>query len=399
MILFIGNSYTGVNNLPQLVQDVAASAGDTFSFFAHNPGGQTLMNHSSEGGLARTEIAKGIYNCVVLQEQSQIPSFTDNEVSQLYAPYVRLLDSAIKAANPCARTLLYMTWGRKNGDASNCQTWPPVCTYMGMDSLLRLRTLNASKANTCDVAPVGVAWRLTRERHPEIELYQPDESHPSLEGSYLAACVFYTAIFGKDPLNIAYNAGLDPAVADTLRHMARTSVYQQMDQFQVNYSSPKALFKSNSSAPYTRIFSNQSHNADSFVWYFGDGDTSHLIHPEHKYSQTGKYEVVLEAFKCGQRDTLSERVAIENTGLSYPLHLVHPAYPNPLIGNSFQLGISGVDQIIIADREGKLIKCSWENCDHETTITLIDETHSGLYYGVLISKDQTFHFNFVKLSD
>ena len=48
-----------------------------------------------------------------------------------------------------------MTWGRENGDQSNCQSWPPVCTYEGMDDLLRERYMIMANDNNALVAPVG----------------------------------------------------------------------------------------------------------------------------------------------------------------------------------------------------------------------------------------------------
>ena len=50
-----------------------------------------------------------------------------------------------------------------------------------------------------DVAPVGAAWAAARVEHPEIDLWQPDGSHPSAAGTYLAACVLYATIFGASP--------------------------------------------------------------------------------------------------------------------------------------------------------------------------------------------------------
>ena len=46
--LFIGNSYTGVNNLPQTVADLATSMGDSLIFDAYTPGGYTLQMHSTD---------------------------------------------------------------------------------------------------------------------------------------------------------------------------------------------------------------------------------------------------------------------------------------------------------------------------------------------------------------
>ena len=53
----------------------------------------------------------------------------------------------------------------------------------------------------------------------------------------------------------------------------------------------------NLQAPAKVQFENQSKRAVDYVWKFGDGDTSHLVNPEHKYLMSGKYIVELTAKK------------------------------------------------------------------------------------------------------
>ena len=49
------------------------------------------------------------------------------------------------------------------------------------------------------LVPVGPAWQLTKTVYPEIKLYAADGIHPSPEGVYLSACVFYSTITGLSP--------------------------------------------------------------------------------------------------------------------------------------------------------------------------------------------------------
>ena len=53
------------------------------------------------------------------------------------------------------------------------------------------------------IAPVGTAFRLFQEKHPEIPIFTSDNKHPSAVGSYLAACVFYKILTGKSPLGLS----------------------------------------------------------------------------------------------------------------------------------------------------------------------------------------------------
>ena len=177
-VLFIGNSYTGVNNLPQLTFEVAISTGDTLIIDSHTPGGQRLMDHAVSVQ-ANAKIASSNWDYVVLQAQSQEPSWPIQQVQTEVFAYAKILCDTIRANNSCTRPVFYMTWGRENGDASNCANWPPVCTYTGMDSLLNERYQTMGADNDAYVSPVGAVWHYIRDTYPQIDLYAADGSHPS----------------------------------------------------------------------------------------------------------------------------------------------------------------------------------------------------------------------------
>jgi hypothetical protein len=52
------------------------------------------------------------------------------------------------------------------------------------------------------VVPVGTAWQRFLAKHDQPVLHDKDGSHPTLAGSYLAACVFYAVLFGESPVGI-----------------------------------------------------------------------------------------------------------------------------------------------------------------------------------------------------
>ncbi|MES2850595.1 MAG: PKD domain-containing protein [Bacteroidota bacterium] len=66
-------------------------------------------------------------------------------------------------------------------------------------------------------------------------------------------------------------------------------------------------------APFTVNFSNQSANATSYTWYFGDGVTSTLQNPSHIYNNVGNYSVklvVTNASGCADSITRTEYIRI-----------------------------------------------------------------------------------------
>jgi hypothetical protein len=232
-ILFIGNSYTFFNNMPQICVGLAASTGDVLAFDQNTPGGYSFYQHVSDSNTI-LKIMKGYWDYVVLQESSRIPSYPDDEVAKYLFPYAHYLDSLVHKYNKGAKTLFYMTWGRKKGDNERCKTWPPVCTYPGMDSLIALRYTEMAKMYHAELAPVGAVWRYLRDRYPSMELYLRDESHPSEAGSYAAACCFYTVIFRKDPEMIKYNFTLSSSDAKIIRKAVRKVVFDNLPEWENN---------------------------------------------------------------------------------------------------------------------------------------------------------------------
>ena len=84
--------------------------------------------------------------------------------------------------------------------------------------------LQASAMLGARVAPVGRAWATAMRRRPSIRLWGADGYHPTREGSFLTASVFYALLAQRDPAASVYTAGLDPAAARFLQRVARESV-------------------------------------------------------------------------------------------------------------------------------------------------------------------------------
>jgi hypothetical protein len=239
-ILFIGNSYTYVNNLPQILYDLAMMTNDTIIFDSSVPGGSTFQTHCTDTSCLR-KIKSQQWDYVVLQEQSQTPSFPPSQVQTDCYPYAKRLDSLIKANDSCTQTIFYMTWGRKYGDAANCSIYPPLCTYAGMQQRLRESYLEMADSNKTFVAPAGAAWRNCRIADSAINLYQTDYSHPSIEGSYLTACVFYASIYKKSPMGNFFMSSLGTATAYFLQTIAKQTVLDSLSNWNIGkYALPKS---------------------------------------------------------------------------------------------------------------------------------------------------------------
>jgi PKD repeat protein len=375
-VLFIGNSYTGVNNLPQLVYNVAVSVGDTLIYDQHTPGGARLMQHATNA-TALAKISSDDWDHVVLQAQSQEPSFPDGQVASEVFPYAEILCDSIRANNECTRPIFFMTWGRENGDASNCAVWPPVCTYEGMDSLLNLRYRMMGNDNDADVSPVGAVWNYIRDNYPDIDLYSNDGSHPSTAGSYAAACTFYSIIFRKNPTLISFNSLLSDTDADAIKEAVRIIAFDELLEWNVGADDPGASFS------YTQndteiTFMNSSENADSFQWDFGDGDISSEENPTHIFQNNNTFTIQLIAERCGVVDTFSTEIVVEVVAIKDLLDSEISIFPNPTENLINIKGIPKESTVQIVDDLGREIQRIYTS--NNTLQMNISSLAQGVYF-------------------
>jgi PKD repeat protein len=353
--LFLGNSYVTVNNLPLLIKNVASSVGDTLIYNNNSPGGYTFNNHLNNQ-VSLDMMADPQWDYVIIQQQSVMGAAVCNEPSIIapnsYEPsnIQSVQDLKISIDQEGAIPMLYMTWGRKNGEPSLCAQFPKAgyyCTYQGMDSLLQHNYMQMGGPNMWSneqlpVAAVAAVWRYVRNNHPEIELYDADESHPSMAGSYLAACTFYNMLFRKSPLAITYNPGLSSKVASNIRLAVNQIIHSNLKNWNVGYYDPdpdfmvgnydvatqKISFKNESNKLFFHANQYyQNFNRYKYRWSFGDGSFSDEVHPTHKFNAPGVYPVKLYAtYKNGSfKDNLTRMVRIGG-----PLILLNAAFDNEL---------------------------------------------------------------------
>ncbi len=209
-VLFLGNSYTYVNDLPTVFRDLARAGGQNVETGIVANGGESLADHATSPGSVGT-IRGSRWQFVVLQEQSQIPALEAARESQMY-PAARSLVGIIRAAG--ATPILLETWAHRDG-------WPDYqLDYPAMQAAIDegYRALGGELGVA--VARAGEAWQTVVRHDPTTALWQEDGSHPGRAGTYLAACVLYARIFDASPVGISDTEGLPPDLARTLQVVA-----------------------------------------------------------------------------------------------------------------------------------------------------------------------------------
>jgi hypothetical protein len=163
------------------------------------------------------------WDFVVLQEQSQVPAVEPARTEAMY-PAGRLLVRQVEDLG--ATPIFFLTWAYRDG-------WPEngLSGYEAMQTQITRGYLGIAQELGVPMAPVGEAWLIAKRQHPELELWQGDGSHPSEQGTYLAACVFYATIFRQSPEGLRYIAHLPKETAKVLQTTAANVVLNNPQQW------------------------------------------------------------------------------------------------------------------------------------------------------------------------
>ena len=204
-VLFIGNSLTYTNSLPQTVVDLAAASGDTIRGYQVALPNFAVIDHALGMSNAVPVIQSQPWDFVVLQ---QGPTTTQLNRDTLILA-AKLLDPYVKAAG---------------GRTAQLMAWPNIGDTHLFDAVRRSSMLAAEAVDGVFI-PAGEAWRAAMTENASVSLYGPDGYHPGPLGTYLAALVTYERITGKDPRllpGIAVVAGVTLSTPEeTVRFLQR----------------------------------------------------------------------------------------------------------------------------------------------------------------------------------
>ncbi len=208
-VLFVGNSYTFVNDLPGTVQAIlGATLPGGSEVESVTAGGARLADHWASTG-ARARIERGELDAVVLQGQSLEPLASAAD----FQDHAMRFAGALAASG--ARGVWFATWARRDVEAPPEALWPAIEAEYAL----------AAARNGDALARVGAAFEIAMLAMPDVALLAEDRSHPTPAGTLLASCVIARAITGVDPrLPDATPFGLPRGLAERLCAIARDGV-------------------------------------------------------------------------------------------------------------------------------------------------------------------------------
>jgi hypothetical protein len=200
-ILFVGNSYTFVNDLPGQLKALAASADSpvTVETESVTVGSATMVDHTLKTG-ALQKITSGGWTYVILQGQSVEPASSPDAFERGASELAR------RATSVGAIPVFYETWARAAGNAVYGERWSGG-SPAALQKKLHIEYEKVAHDANARLVPAGEAWARALEADPRAPLFAPDGSHPAPAGTYLTACVFYAVLTGRSPVGLGARPG------------------------------------------------------------------------------------------------------------------------------------------------------------------------------------------------
>lgn len=191
-ILFIGNSYTYRNHMPKMFMKIAHAHGKKIEVHWNVKGKTSFYRHSLRPNLYKA-IKWKKWDYVVLQGSSR-DMLKNNSI--FYGKTIPALDkiiSTIKNNHSKTKILFFMTWAYKKG----YKKFKNSNTHFKMIRVISNKYKNLANRYNGEVIPIGLVWEKLIFKNKIQDLYKKDNAHPSIVGSYVTACCFYSKIFNR----------------------------------------------------------------------------------------------------------------------------------------------------------------------------------------------------------
>lgn len=205
-ILFIGNSYTFMHSMPQMIINIAAS--DPKNAIELNVqsitiAGARLKEHWKDGTAAEV-LKHRQWDFVILQDQSNWT--TEQGGARNNYIYASKLKKIAHDINPKSIITFFKTWPKKKGSEwySNPSMKNHTISYKYMRNAINHKHSSIVKKLGVQIVPISDYWLYIHDNNLTVDLYEPDGSHPSIAGSYLNALIFYRYFTASKLRDVTY---------------------------------------------------------------------------------------------------------------------------------------------------------------------------------------------------
>jgi len=353
-VLFVGNSLTYFNNMPQQFEQIADEQGHHVTVDQHTPGGTGFVHHVANNTLYQ-KFRDQVWDYVIIQPGSnESPGFS-YPIAETITRGKKLRDSIIKYS-PCASIHYYeISYGIVNNTPAS------FIQYQDRQTLIKNNLTQMANETGIPFIPIGECFRGAMETDDSQFLWvNYGDIHPNAKGSYLAACAFFNGIFKSPIVNTAQLGGLSNSDALFLRNQAESTTLNNLDDWLINTYTSTANFDYTATTSSSVSFTNTSTNYDNIHWDFGDGVTSTSENVNHNFDFTtnASYTVLMTAYKdCKEHHKIvTITQALLNTE-EYLLENKIILFPNPT-SDFLQINTTkanAIDKVILYDILGKQV--------------------------------------------
>lgn len=221
-VLFIGNSLTSYNDLPNMFVELAKSLDKTVYADSHTPGGKSLFRHAQDS-ITLSKIKQRQWDFIILQGSSRRIAYPETFDDEPHDEGLKMLKSIIKKNCASTRILIFMPFAYEDG-MNWYQGW--IQGYAAMQRDIYDKTMEHAIKDSLSVSPVGWVWYefLKSKSFPLHYLFLTDWVHPNEKGSYLTACVIYCSIFLEKTFGSSYLADIETTEAQEFQKLADNMV-------------------------------------------------------------------------------------------------------------------------------------------------------------------------------
>lgn len=201
LVLFVGDSFTYVNNMPALASGIARSQRRCVITSMVASGGESFRDHWQSGDVERA-LKRAPWKYVVFQDQSTFGEVylvngqsRAHDATELFTYGHQLFKSVRRRGGS---PIVFLPWANRAAPQRDIR-------------YIRWAYAKLAKDENALLVPAMDAWAEAKRQLPYVNLYLPDGLHPTSAGSYVTAALFVAALVKVSPVG-ASTTILGPAV-------------------------------------------------------------------------------------------------------------------------------------------------------------------------------------------
>ncbi|MEF9477933.1 PKD domain-containing protein [Chryseobacterium sp. 1B4] len=340
-VLFIGNSVTYFNDMPEIFKNIAASKGEKCFDNDAYAGGTGFVNHVDDPSLYQKIRSKN-YKYVIMQPGTAESAGHSYPVS-VTAERGRKIRDSTRKYSLCSKIFLYeIPYGVPSANEYN--------VYFNFQQKIKDSITKMSNLMQVEIIPAGESARHYYSSSQDLALHGSyNDIHPGPKGSYLVAASIYSAIFQDHVFPSNFYNGLSQNTAENFQNIADQVFFNNPAQWNSNVFHLHSDFIAGINGM-TVSFTNQSANYNSVLWNFGDGTTDSSLNPAHQYTAPGSYTVYLTVNKNSCLETFSKIINVGSLGtMDIEVQSELTFYPNPVKDFCYLKSKEKIKDIIVYD--------------------------------------------------